>query len=114
MITDSGRTAERSRRRNALTLPVEVLPATQSRRVSSSSSSSSISPTSWEKLRSCPPRPGSTPVICTAPSLPTRWWSRLSRAATCPISIVYWLRSSSPSANTNGISSCSQNSARVQ
>ena len=44
-ITDSGRTAERSLRSKALTLPVTALPATHDPRVESSPSSASSSVT---------------------------------------------------------------------
>jgi hypothetical protein len=57
---------------------------------------------------------GPVPLIRTAPSLPVLTASRRSRAATCPISIVYSARSSSASANANGSSSSAQNSASVQ
>ena len=50
-------------------------------------------------------RAASTPPIFTAPVSPDATASRFSRVATWWITIVYWLRSSSASANTKG-SSC--------
>ena len=80
----------------------------------SSPSSASSSVTRSPKVRRIVSSTGSTPRILIAPSAPAGIASRRSRAATWAISIVYWARSSSASANTNGSSSCSQNSASVQ
>ncbi len=114
MTALSGLTAERRRRSSALMLPVTAAPVTQVVRVWSSLSSASMRSTRSPKVRMILSLAGSTPAILTAPSLPVGMASRLSRAATWPMSIVYWARSSSASAKTNGSNSSVQNSARVQ
>ncbi len=114
IMPDNGFTAERSRRRRAFTLPVIAAPPTHDPRWLSSPSSASSSVTRSPKLRIGSSRTGSTPRTRIAPSWPAGTASRLSRAATWPISMVYWARSSSASANTNASSSSAQNSASVQ
>ncbi len=103
----SARTDDRSRRMNALTVPMPVTGPAQSARVASSVTLSAIRSTSSGQVRTV------VPSIATAPSRPAGTASRTSRVATWWTTIVYWLRSSSTSAKTYGSNSVRQNSANV-
>ena len=103
------RRADTSRRTNACTVPRVIAGPAHARCVSGSLSSvtrASISSTSSPKVRTV------VPSSCQAPSSPTAM-PCFSRRVTLWMTIVYWLRSSSASANTNGSSSSRQKSSSV-
>src|SRR6185437_8423141 len=93
-----GLSDERSRRTNALTVPVPTAGPAHSHRLSSSLTLATTKSTRSSYVRS------SVPSTVQAPSMPAGApWVR-SRVATWCTTIVYWLRSSSTSANTYGSS----------
>lgn len=103
----SGLWDDRSRRTNALTVPIPTAGPAQWARVASSVTFSLMNAIISAQVRMV------APSMATAPSFPAAWASRYSLLVTWCTTIVYWFFSSSTSANTYGSSSRSQNSASV-